>query len=318
VVFEYEADVPQFHEGFYLPLLIVVSLATAVVVEKLLGRTGVAAVAGAYAAARLAVAGGLLALDRSTPDLPIAILGLTLWSLPFRTRVQRAAAAAAGIAALALFASAVGAASQPVDSVAIVAAPVLVSTSLVAAAGRKRLLAAAAVLAGIASITIAPAKPAAAHDPGQGDPVAPVVLSGHGGERRLTITAAVDGHCDDLNPIRVVARRAGQTLTAPLIATDTSCTFRGDLVAPASGRWFTYVEFDHGGDTIEAWLPLDAESPATVTQSRNLYRPAGGGQGVGATQVVLGTGIYLLGLALIGLGVVAVRKAERATLPATA
>jgi len=318
VVFEYEADVPQFHEGFYLPLLMVVSLATAVAVEQLLGRTGVAAVAGAYAALRLAVAGGLLVLDRSTPDLPIAILGLTLWSLPFRTRMHRAAAAAAGIAALALFAAVVGAASQPVDSLAIAAAPVLVGAGIVAAAGRTRLLAAAAVVAGIAAITIAPAKPAAAHDPGQGDPVAPLVLSGHGGERRLTVTAAVDGHCEDLKPIRVVARRAGQTLTAPLIATDPGCAFRGDLVVPVSGRWFTYVEFDHDGETIEAWLPLDADSPETLTQSRNLYLPAGGSHGVGAAKAVLGAGIYLLGLALIGLGVLAVRKAERPTLPATA
>jgi len=318
VVFEYEADVPQFHEGFYLPLLIVVSLAVAVVVEQLLGRTGVAAVVVAYVVARLAVAVGLLALDRSTPDLPIAILGLTLWSLPFRSRLQRAAAAAAGIAALALVASAVGAASQPVDAVAIVAAPVLVGAGLVAMARRTRLLAAAAVLAGFAAVTVAPAEPAAAHDPGQGDPVVPAVLSGHGGHGRLTITAIVEGPCDDLDPLRVVARRAGRTLTAPLMATSAGCTFRGDLVVPSSGRWFTYVEFRDGGETIEAWLPLDAYSAATVTQSRDLYLPAGGGQDVGATQAVWGAGIYLVGLALVGLGVVAVRKDDRAALPASA
>ncbi len=309
VVFEYEADVPQFREGLYLPILIGVSLAVALVVDQLLGRAWVAAVTLGYAATRLAIAGGLAALGRSTPDLPIAILGLALWSLPLKSRVQRATAAAGGIAALAMLSSAFGAASQPTDSVTATGAPVLLIALLVLAR-RRRHLAAAVLLAGAAFMTLAPQDPAAAHDPGQGDPVVPVELTGHGGGGVLGITATVTEHCDDLQPVRVVVRRAGRTLTAPLTAA-ASCSFHGQITVPTDGRWFTYVEFRHERQLLEAWLPLDPSSAIDITQPRHLYLPAGSGREATPTQVLLGGLIYLLGFALIGLGIAAVRQARR-------
>lgn len=312
VVFEYEADVPQFNETLYLPIVVAVSVGVAFVVDQLVpGRFGVAVVAVGYAVTRLAVAGALAALGRSTPDLPVAVLGLAFWCLPLRTRVERVAAAAAGVSGLALIASAMGAASEPTSAVASTAVPIVGVALLVLLAGRTRLLAAAAVVTAGVVMPVVPDEPASAHDPGQGDPVIPVELTGRGGGGQLTIAASVSEHCDDLEPVRVVARRAGDALTAPLTETTEGCTFRGAVAVPSGGRWFTYVEFRHEGQALEAWLPLDADSDRPVTQDRDLYLPAGGGQGVTVLQAGVGVLIYLVGFGLIAVGVAAIRQEAR-------
>lgn len=315
IVFEYETDVPQFTEVLYLPLLVTIAVTVAATVEQLVPRRGaVAAVALGYVVVRLLVMVGLAGLDRSLPDLPIAILGLALWDVPRASRFARGAAAVAGISGFALVASWWGLASQPMASVAVTAVPLLVVALAVLGARSWRAASSVAVLAVAIAGTIAPQQRAEAHDPGQGEPVVDIELTSTVAGERIRMTAEPIGHCEDLAPLRVVARRAGDTITGQLTPAG-DCRWAGAVTVPSGGRWFTYVELEHDGRLVEAWLPVDADTEGTHTERRELYLPAGGGQSIDASQIGLGALIYLLGLTLVGLGVTAVRRTGSPTDP---
>lgn len=315
VVFEYEADVPQFTEVLYLPILLPALLFVAVAVERLVGgRAPVARVVCGYVAVRLAIAAGLAVMGRSTPDLPIAVLGLAAWDLPLRSTTHKALAAATAVSGLTWLASVAGLASQPASAIAITAVPVSVALIAALLLTSRRAGAVVAVMAVGMSLPLLQQEPAEAHDPGQGEPVTSVVLSATVSGRQLMMTAAPAGHCDDLQPHQLVARRAGDTITGRLRRVGTtsggSCSFVGQITVPADGRWFTYVEFTLDGEPVEAWLPLDAGSDGTLTKSRQLYRPAGAGDSVSVAQVGYGALIYLAGFALLVLGLAAARDAR--------
>ncbi|WP_454850063.1 hypothetical protein [Promicromonospora soli] len=308
VVFEYEGDVPQFSEAFYLPVLLAAGLVIAVAVERLVPRRGaVAAATAGYAILRLAVTAGLAVLGRSTPDLPIAVLGLAAWDLPLRSRFERATAAMTATAWLAWLASATGLASPAADAVAITALPVTVLFAVVMLRRfAVRAAPAAAVIVLSAVLVLSAPWPASAHDPGQGKDVTPATLTAEVSGRRITMSTAVADHCDDLVPRRLVARRAGEEITADL--RQTGCDFEGTLEVPSTGRWFTYAELTHDGALVEAWLPAIAGESSRTTRTKALYEPAGAGDGVSPTQVVAGVLIYGLGAAVV---VVAFRATRR-------
>lgn len=188
MVFEYETDVPQFTEVIYLPILLAVGLTAAGVLRRAvpLAAPVLTACLG-YAVLRLAIGAILALLGRSTPDLPIAVLGLAAYDLPLRGRYGRPAAAAAATAALAWAASALGLASESTSAVGVVAAPVLVVAALILAASyrpaRVAWPAALIVLAAAARLTTGAGR-AAAHDPGEGPKVSTIELAatsdGHG------------------------------------------------------------------------------------------------------------------------------------------
>ncbi|WP_234809931.1 hypothetical protein [Mycolicibacterium tusciae] len=112
-----------------------------------------------------------------------------------------------------------------------------------------------------------------------------------------------------LIPDRVVARRGGQTLTARLNEIGTG-KFTGTIRLPEQGRWFVYVEFGRAGETIEAWLPVDARWQGTTSAERELYVPAGT-QPPTATQIASGAAIYALGLILLALALIQTRRIAR-------
>ena len=302
VVFEYETDVPQFSEVFYLALLAPISVWVAWTVQRLVPRRGaVTVVVLGYVGIRLLVMVGLAMMGRSVPDLPIAIMGLALWDLPSHSQIRRVAAAVAGVSALALVASWTDLASQPVAEIALVAIPLLaLSTVVLSRSSIPTATAAVAVLAAIA-VSLAPQAPAQAHDPGQGDPVVSIRLAATVHDAEISVTAEPVDHCDDLLPLRVLARRAGETRVGDL-RTVGDCSFAGAVDVTTGGRWFTYVEFMHEDRRVEAWLPVDADSTSTHYEDRDLYLPAGEGDNAGKGQVLLGVLTYLLGLAVIGLG----------------
>lgn len=313
IVFEYEADVPQFTEVFYLPILLPALLFVAVAIERLAGgRVSVALVVCGYAAARLSITAGLAVMGHSTPDLPIAVLGLAAWDLPFRRTAHKALAAATAVSGLAWSASVVGLASPPPSALAITAVPVAAALVAVLLLTSRRTGAVAVVLALGLSLPLLQLERAEAHDPGQGEAVAPAVLSAVVSGRQITMTTEVAVHCDDLEPERLVARRAGKTVSGDLIRVDSeeagSCSFVGQISPPDDGRWFTYVEFDHDDEAVEAWLPVEAGRDGIMTLDRELYRPAGGADGVSAAQVLYGGLIYLAGFALLALGLSAARR----------
>ncbi len=307
VVFEYEADVPQFSEVLYLPVLLVVEVAAVWVVRGVVPvRWPATTVVLGYAGLRLTISLGLLALGRSTPDLPLAVLGLAVLDLPLRRPAMRITAAVVTTAALAWAASAVSLASPAASDVAVVAAPAIGLGLLLLAIGARSRggLLVAALLPAVALLVLGPPEPAQAHDPGQGQPVTSVRLVATTDARgEVVLTTGAGAHCDDLEPRAVTARRAGTTTTAPLTRAG-DCGFRGRVRLTEPGRWFVYAEFDHAGtDRVEAWLPVEVGTPATAGASRELYRPAGGERGVTATQVVLGGLVYAVGLGLLAVGV---------------
>ncbi|NGZ99538.1 hypothetical protein G5V59_01660 [Nocardioides sp. W3-2-3] len=173
VVFEYEAGVPQFSEVFYVPVLLVVGLAAVWTVNQFVPvRLPATTVVLGYAVLRVGIAGGLLVLGRSTPDLPIAALGLAAFDLPLRRTSSRFAAAAVATSTLAWLASAGSLASAMASEVAVTAAPVIVIGLVFLLAGARRgLWVAPTLLLGLAALVTVEPDPAQAHDPGQGDPI---------------------------------------------------------------------------------------------------------------------------------------------------
>jgi hypothetical protein len=313
VVFEYEADVPQFTELLYLPILLGAALVAATVVGNSVPvRAPVTVVVLGYAGLRIAIGLGLAALGRSTPDLPIAILGLAAFDLPLRSGFHRALAAAMAIAGLAWAASATSLASPAPEDVAITAVPVLALGLVLLLASKVRYarpaaLAALAVGGGLMT-AVAPARPAYAHDPGQGQVVAHVEMTGVSDARgSITLTVTADDHCDDLTPVRLVARRAGQSRTGVLRSTG-PCAFTGTVDVAPTGRWFLYAEFRHRASAVEGWLPLSADRHQSLNQERTLYLPAGEGDSTTVGQVLVGGLIYTVGVGLLGAGILVNRS----------
>jgi hypothetical protein len=317
-VLEFETDVPQFSETLYLPVLLAAALFAAMVLRQVIpGPLPVVRAVGIYVLVRVAITLGLVGLGRSTPDLPLAILGLAAVDLPWRTAATRYASGAAGVALILLAASAAGLASVDPGAVALVAVPGLVVFLVVVAAqirwssqihGAPLLL---VVLVAVA-VALSPAS-ADAHDPGQGRPIAPVTLTGTSdGHGTITITADSANDCAALPPRRLLARRAGQTVTGTLTATG-HCRYAGHVRVPATGRWFVYVELRPPGFEVEAWLPVDATSPNRLVQHRQLYLPAGRTQGARppGSEVAAGIALYALGALLLALIIRQVRDPAR-------
>ena len=311
VVFEYEADVPQFSEVLYLPLLLLVGLPTVWLIRELVPlRAPAATVVFGYVVLRLVVVAGLLSLGRSTPDLPIAVIGLAAVDLPLERTASRLGAATIATSVLAWAASALSFASPEAADVAVAAVPAAALGLIAVMSGsRAHLTAGAVAMVGVALVTVEE-EPAEAHDPGQGTPVTSVNMrvrtSSNGA---LTISATAGAHCEDLTASRVVARRAGTTVVGRLDRRG-ECRFRGRLTLPDEGRWFLYVELRHAGSPAEAWVPVEAGSAGTLDRKRVLYVPADTTGSVTAGQVAAGGAVYAGGLALLYTGLRAATSAR--------
>lgn len=313
-VLEYDTDVPQFSQTLYVPVALISGLIAVIIIRALVARPcAVTQAVVVYVVVRLIVIAALILLGRSTPDLPVAVLGLAVADLPWRGRVARYGATSAAVAALAWTASTLGVASQPAAAVGVVAAPVIVVGIALVLATSWRTHAvgatAAALLASASMLMLAPVPEAIAHDPGQGQPVTSaqvtVVGDGRGNVRLDVIAPEADSQ---LQADRVVARRGGQTLTAPLKEIGPG-RFTGTIRLP-QGRWFVYAEFRRAGETVEAWLPVESGWQGTSSAERELYVPSGK-QPPTATQIASGAAIYALGLILLALALIQTRRIVR-------
>lgn len=312
VVFEYEADVPQFNEMLYLPILLVTGVLVAGVIKRAVPlRTPVAVAVVAYAILRLAVSAVLVLLGRSTPDLPLAVLGFAAYDLPLRGRLPRSAAAAVATSAVAWTASVVGVASQPAASVGLVAVPVIVFGLAVLVGTRLSspwIAAAAFVVVSSSGFLAGTAERAEAHDPGQGEMISNIALTAITDKSdQVVMVATVAGRCDNVEPVALVTRRAGRTVSTALNPVG-SCSFRGALRVPEPGRWFVYTEFKYSGRPAEAWLSVEPGKVSTLATSRTLYIPAGTQSSKQVEEVVAGLPIYAFGLGLVTLGILAQRR----------
>lgn len=310
VVLEYDTDVPQFSESLYLPLLVFAGLGVAWIARSISGprpRFGWSVLA--YLVLRAGLFATLAATGWIAPDLPLALLGLLVLDLRGRLGAARWPLAGIAMSVLQLVASATGISSVPTRPVLLastVVLPVLLA-ALVAVVARNGVArtAVALVILGAASSLFAP--PARAHDPGQGDEVTTAEMSVQPqGDGRLAVRIRnfAGDPAPEVRPMRLLARRAGQTVSGPLAREGEALT--GSLHLPSAGLWLVYGELRINDQATEIWLPARSEDES-ATETRPVYLPAGTGPTY-TDEVVAGVILLGVGLGLVGWAAVAVRR----------
>jgi hypothetical protein len=73
-----------------------------------------------------------------------------------------------------------------------------------------------------------------------------------------------------------------------------------------------YAEFTLSGRRVESWLPVLIGHAGTTSKTRDLYLPAGKPDAP-ITEIGSGIAIYTVGLALLGLSLILVRRMPRPT-----
>ena len=318
-VAEYETDVPQFDELWYLPVL-AFTAAIALLLVRVASRRRWAATeaAAAYTLFMVAVSAFLPLVGFSPPALPLLVVPALAIDLASRGRWSVPVSASAY--ALSLFAVYVPVRNWLGDGVEMDAAQLAlglplawITSALVFAMARGRKPAVPRSAKATAAVLLLLVLPSAAlaHDPGQGD-----------GAGELALTASVDGaqaelravlpqsSCRATQPRALVARRAGQTRRAPL--RKRGCELAGSLRLPDRGRWFLYVEMSRDGENIEAWLPIDAHRGRKLVSndSRYAYIPPEPSQS--GLKLAGGVALYAGMLALL-YSAFALTRAARAT-----
>ncbi|MFC4003032.1 hypothetical protein ACFS2C_13740 [Prauserella oleivorans] len=126
VVLEYETDVPQFSQALYLPVLLAVGLGSSWIIRTLVvDRAAVTPTVLSCLALRLLILAPFAITGWTTPDVPIALLGLLVLDAPARWGRARWPAAGLAVTALQLVASASGISSVPVQPTLLASAIVV-------------------------------------------------------------------------------------------------------------------------------------------------------------------------------------------------
>lgn len=284
-VMEYESDVPQFSAVWFLP-----AAGTGITLAIVLIRRfdphpwAVTRAALVVTAVRLAVIPVLAGLGHSTPIVPPVL------AVAFAADLIRGWRTSTWWLALVVPLS-VHAAYLPVLRVlphgTTIAAEQIAPSLLVSLGGSTLVVLAAEGLprarlplvrtSGLAlaaltlTLPLLSAGRAAAHDPGQGTEAGEAHWRATVRGSRIDVTVTPERNIPDRATL--VARRAGQELTAPLTPSDNGI-FRGDITVPESGRWFVYATFrDAGASTTETWIPVETGSSQLLHEARPLYVP---------------------------------------------
>lgn len=304
-VFEYDTDVPQFSALWYLP-----AITTGVAVAfELIRLTSESPWARSRAAATHLALMGLVSLfllitGFRTPGLALllpAAMAMDIWA----RRGRGDALSGAVVLAVTLAASYVPVRNWLGHGVSFDAREVILGTTLAIGAaylvatlaGRTRGSSPAAMaVAAVMALMLVMPMPALAHDPGQGDPAGTASLRATADGRWLTLSGRLSP-CRDLRSGRLVARRAGEAITAPLRVA--GCRFAGRLRVTQRGRWFLYANLATHAETIETWVPIDADRgrQQLIDSGRFAYEPRREPSGAG--KLVLGIVLYAAMLALL-------------------
>jgi hypothetical protein len=319
-VMEYESDVPQYSAVWFLP-----AAATGLTLAIVLIRRfdphpwAVTRAALVATAVRLAVIPVLAGLGYSTPIVPPVIVVALAADVVRRWRTSPW-----GLAPVVPLA--VHAAYVPLLPLlphgSTVAADRIVPSLLLSLGGSALVVLAAEGLprtrfplgrtAGLAVAALTLALPllsagrAVAHDPGQGAEAGEAHWRTTVRGSRIDVTVAPEPSASGRAVL--VARRAGQELSAPL-ASSGDGRYRGYVTVPESGRWFVYAVFrDAWASTTETWIPVEAGSSQLLRETRPLYAPpAPQKDGAGRTAAT----VALYGLS--GVILVAVARSGRRT-----
>jgi hypothetical protein len=301
LLIEYDTDVPQLTETLYLPLLVLTGLGCAWLVRHTVGhRFAVSWTVAVFLLFRVAVFAALVAFGFSGPDLPVALVGLVVVDLaPSRVRWP--------LAGLAVTAAQVVASGTGISSVAV--KPTLVSatalalvlvTVLAGLVWKQAVLPACllvGVLAGPATLGVPEAR---AHAPGSGPQVgtADIAVTGDGmGTLEVTVTPLHGVSKADLHGARLVARRAGITVTGDVLHA-TRATVAGSITVPERGLWFVYVNLDRGERHLAAWRAVEYDITGTTAERRSVYL-ASGPDTRSAMEYVVSVLLYGVGAVLV-------------------
>lgn len=323
---EYETDVPQFDETFYLPVLGFASAFALMLVRTAADARWAATTAAMTYTGFIALVSVFLTLEGfSAPALPLILAPALVIDMAHRGHWRPLQAAAAFTAALHLV-------YVPVrnllgdgvrfDAIDVVTGAVLTLVAVYAIfrvssaeAGSSPPSSLAVTGAAATMLVVVLATPAWAHDPGQGQDAGTVALRVSVDVDRVTLDARLPAAmCRSTVPRAVVARRAGETLRAPL--TKRGCDLQGTLELATPGRWFVYAEMSRDGEAVETWLPIDAGDgrQSATDPARYAYVPAE--RSGGAIQILSSVVLYGGILALLHATLRLVRASRRATRPA--
>ena len=308
---EYDTDVPQFSERWYLPVLALASSIALLLVRRALPTRWSATLAAAIYTVFIATIAAVLAIgDFPAPALPLVIApAIALdtaagrrWGAELTTTAFVLALYAAYVPGRNALGSGVELSAGELLTglpVAWLAVRLVLGLSPDATKPPSRVSPSAATVTAVAiSLLLAiGAVPALAHDPGQGDDAGSVAWKVAVDGDSTRVSGVLRGPlCDGAEAHALVARRAGETRRATLIKE--GCMVSGSIVLPDRGRWFVYVELQRSGKRIESWIPVEAGGDQDLVDGgRYAYvvdRAAGD-----AIKVALGVLLYAGMLALL-------------------
>ena len=313
LVLEYDTDVAQFSPLWYLPVMATGLAAAAITVQAAGSHRARWPATWAGVVFTLAMAGVYVGLDSagfSTPIVPVVLPALAIADLGRRLQWVMPLRAAVFVAALFAtywpYLGAVPGGVQPtlgdaasgalLAVVGVAAVLVVMDPSARIRTSRAAVTVLLALTVVFTTSTVGPPH-AEAHDPGQGDEVTEVTLIAEVTDRVVIVEVVLAGDGDAGEPVRVVARRAGRTLTGPLAATPNGWSGRGDV--DRDGRWFVYVEAQRGQQDVEAWIPVTAGSTGTASKETAMY-VADADDGVTTAQAIPGLMLLALASGLLG------------------
>ena len=315
LVVEYETDVPQFAALWYLPVLALGSGYAFAVIDRLSDqRFALLRAAGWHLGFVVLVAGFLLSQDFEPPRLPLLLVPALMLDLTKRLSVPaRSAAATAALFSVHVPAGFIGDGVRLDISDALIGAPLAwaaLAITLTAVSGQRprwrRLplpLAPATVL--MLVLLISPAS-ALAHDPGQGPDAGTLDLRVETRDGIARLTARTSSG-EDLQPIRLIARRGGVTHRGQLLERSAG-VFAGRVELGERGRWFVYANLrERDGDLVEAWLPVDGSGTQTVSEPHRftyVVEP----EGASSVQWIAGLALYGLVIGFLGAVTLLVRR----------
>jgi hypothetical protein len=312
---EYDTDVPQFDEAFYLPVLGFASCIAMVLVRTALRLRWACTLAAGVQLAFIVAVGGLLeGLGFSPSALPLLLPAALVVDVATRRGWSPLVTAAAFT--IALHATYVPVRNLLGDGVAFDLSDVihggaitfLVTFAVFALANARStpglhasggaIQAAALLGTAILGVSFAVVPAARAHDPGQGEPAGTIDLRIVADGHRVELAAVLSSRdCAPTEPVAVVARRAGETVRRDL--EKRGCELRGAITVPGRGRWFIYAEMRRSGRPVESWLPVIVGSDRVVVAEpkRYAYFPPQGEAAV--LEVVIGIALYAAMLSLL-------------------
>ncbi|GAA1727221.1 hypothetical protein GCM10009766_03590 [Microcella frigidaquae] len=312
-VMEYDSRVPQFSELLYLPIVVVAALFAAWVVDGTMSGTRIMTLVVLGVILERAVIWGVLTWwNWPAVDVPLALLGLVVLDLPRVRAGTKRALATIALTLIQLAASVTGLSSVAAESVlpsAVVLLVVAIGWLLIAHRSGRTSVAAGVIMLVATSVGV-DAAPAFAHDPGQGTDRGEISMTVERRGSQVLVTVEPVTSSAPIRLERIVARRAGEIITAThQLPGDEPGVVRGSLnLADDDALWFIYAEFSSSIGPLESWITVEPDG--VRADVRPLYQPPV--SPINDVEfIAASTLVYVLAAAILVVAVRAVRRSRR-------